>query len=121
MGNMYSHTTFETNKYDKETNTICFNMDIFENNILSIFYKIILKIENIFDVKCKTFMNDHFTTIIHTHFEIQNCLLEIKLTKQDKIYSHGFVQIRLKLFAQKYNIINKNKFYELCSQVSTLC
>lgn len=112
MGIIYSHKHFELNK---EAYTLCFNADIFENDTSKIFYKIISNIEFLFNVKYNHKYNDNFFNNIHTHFEINNCLFEIKLSKEEKIYSLGYVKTRLKLFTQKNDTISKEKFHKLCS------
>ena len=48
MGIIYSHKHFESNK---EADTLCFNIDIFENDTSKIFYKIISNIEKLFNTK----------------------------------------------------------------------
>ena len=112
MGIIYSHNNFELNE---EADTLCFNADIFESDTSKIFYKIISNIETLFNVKYNHKYNDNFLNNIHTHFEINNCLFEIKLSKEEKIYSLGYVKTRLKLFTQKNDTISKEKFYNLCS------
>lgn len=115
MGIVYSHNKFE---FNEETDTLCFNIDIFKNDTSKIFYKIITNIELIFNVKCYHKYNGNYLNNIHTHFEINNFLFEIKLTKEDKMYSLGYTKTRLKLFTQKNDTINKNKFYKLCHNIN---
>lgn len=112
MGKIYSHNIFV---FDEEPETLCFNIDIFENDTSKIFYKIISNIELLYNakVKIKLFDEDNFKDI-HTHFEIRNCLFEVKLNKEEKIYSLGYVKTRLKLFTQKNDTISKEKFRKLC-------
>ncbi len=115
MGIIYSHNNFELNE---EADTFCLNLDIFENDTSKIFYKIISNIEKLFYVKCNYKYIDNFLNNIHTHFEINNCLFEIRLIKEEKIYSLGYVKTRIKLFTQKNDTISKEKFHKLCSFIS---
>lgn len=103
---------------DKQTDTLCFNIEILENDISILFYKIISNIENLFDVNLRT--NISFTNKIHTNFKFKNCLIEIKITKQEKVYSLGYTQIRLKIFTQKQDIDTKEKFGKLCTHIPKL-
>lgn len=112
MGIIYSHNNFKLNK---EADTLCFNADIFENDTSKLFHKIISNIENLFNVKYNHKFNDNLLNDIHIHFEINNCLFEIKLNKEEKIYSLGYVKTRVKLFTQTNDTISKEKFYNLCS------
>lgn len=114
MGIIYSHNNFELNK---ETDTLCFNIDIFKIDTSKIFCKIISNIEDLFNVKYNYQYINKFVNSIHTHFNINNCLFEIKLTKEEKIYSLGYTKIRLKLFTKKNDTINKEKFYNLCHHI----
>jgi hypothetical protein len=114
MGIIYSHNNFELNE---EADTLCFNADIFESDTSKIFYKIISNIENLFNTKCNNKYNINFLNNIHIHFEINNCLFEIKLSKEEKMYSLGYVKTRIKLFTQKNDTINKEKFYNLCHHI----
>lgn len=114
MGIIYSQKIIKSNE---ETDTLCFNMDSYLNDITSVFYDIILKIEYIYKVKLNTYLLNQNTNLIHTHFEIKNCLFEIKLLKQEKVYSLGYIQIRLKMFTQPNDFENKKKFNNLCSQM----
>ena len=112
---IYSHNNFD---FNEEADTLCFNADIFENDTSKIFYKIISNIEFLFNVKYNHKYNDNFLNNIHTHFEINNCLFEIKLSKEDKMYSLGYTKIRIKLFTQKNDTVSKKKFHKL---VKCLC
>jgi hypothetical protein len=114
MGIIYSHNNFELNE---EADTFCFNADIFESDTSKLFYKIISNIENLFNAKCNNKNNIIFLNNIHIHihFEINNCLFEIRLIKEEKIYSLGYVKTRIKLFTQKNDTISKEKFHKLCS------
>lgn len=116
MGIIYSHNNFELNE---EADTLCFNADIFESDTSKLFYKIISNIENLFNVKCNNKNNIIFfnNIHIHIHFEINNCLFEIRLIKEEKIYSLGYVKTRIKLFTQKNDTISKEKFYNLCHHI----
>ena len=115
MGIIYSHNNFELNK---EADTLCFNMDIFENDTSKIFYKIISNIEFLFNVKLNLkFLDKNSTANIHTHFVTENCLFEIKLNKENKIYSLGYTKTRVKLFTQKNDTISKEKFHKLCHHI----
>ena len=115
MGIIYSHKHFESNQ---EAETLCFNIDIFENDTSKIFYKIISNIEKLFYVKLNLKLLDKNSTAnIHTHFVIENCLFEIKLNKENKIYSLGYTKSRIKLFTQKNDTINKEKFHKLCYHI----
>jgi hypothetical protein len=113
MGIIYSHNNFELND---ESDTLSFNIDILENDTSRLFYKIISNIENLFNVRINIELLDKKKKgDIHMHFEINNCLLEIKLSKKEKIYSLGYTKTRLKIFTQKYDTINKKNFHKLCS------
>lgn len=112
MGIIYSHNNFKLNE---EADTLCFNIDIFENDTSKIFYKIISNVENLFNVKCNHKYNINLLNNFHTHFKIQNCLFEIELIKENKLYSFGYTKTRIKLFTQRNDTINKEKFYKLCS------
>ena len=115
MGIIYSHDNFELNE---EADTLCFNIDIFENDTSKIFYKIISNVENLFNVKCNHKYNINLLNNFHTHFKIQNCLFEIELIKENKLYSFGYTKTRIKLFTQRNDTINKEKFYKLCHHIS---
>lgn len=112
--------TYSQNNYTdiKDVDTLCFNMVTIENNILDIFYKIISKINKLYNVDVDTNIIKNIEKsdkILHVHFEINNVLFEIKLAKEEKLYSLGLVQIKLKIFTQKKDKINKAIFNKLCS------
>jgi hypothetical protein len=115
MGIIYSHKKFEV---DEVADTLCFTIDIFENDTLKLFYKIISKIETLFKIKYNHQNNYKFINNIHTHFQINNSLFEIKLIKEEKMYSLGYIKSIIKLFTQKNDTINKEKFYKLCHHIS---
>ena len=121
MGIIYSHNNFKLNE---ETDTLCFNIDIFENDTSKIFYKIISNIEILFNVKINIDLLDYKNKNknknkrdIHIHFEIHKSLIEIKLIKEYKMYSLGYVKTRLKLFTQKNDTISKENFRKLCHHI----
>lgn len=114
MGIIYSHNNF---KFNEEADTLCFNTDIFESDTSKIFYKIISNIEILFNVKYKHKHNINFFYNIHIHFKINNCSFEVKLIKEEKMNSLGYVKTRIKLFTQKNDTINKEKFYKLCHHI----
>lgn len=118
MGITYSHINFESNV---EADTLCFNIDIFENDTSKLFYTIISNIEKLFNVKYNYHQhNNNFLNNIHTHFEIHNCLFEIKLIKEYKLYSLGYTKTMVKLFTKQKDTINKEKFYKLCYFIGIL-
>lgn len=115
MGIINSHNNLASNE---EPDTLCFNIDIFQNDTSKLFYKIISNMQNLFNVNIKIgLLETKSTRNIHSHFEIHNCLFEIKLIKVDKLYSLGYIKTTVKLFTQKNNTINKEKFYKLCSYI----
>lgn len=111
---IYSHNNFD---FNEEADTLCFNIDTFENDTSKIFYKIISNIEFLFNVKYNHKYNYNLLNNIHTHFEINNCLFEIKLSKEDKMYSLGYTKIRIKLFTQKNDTVSKKNFHKLCHHI----
>ena len=117
MGIIYSYNNFKLNE---EADTLCFNIDIFENDTSKIFYKIISNLEILFNVKINIDLLDNKNKNkrdIHIHFEIHKSLIEIKLIKEYKMYSLGYVKTRLKLFTQKNDTISKENFRKLCHHI----
>lgn len=115
MGIIYSHNNFKLNE---ESDTLCFNADIFENDTSKIFYKIISNLEILFNVKINIDLLDNKNKRdIYIHFEIHKSLIEIKLIKEDKMYSLGYVKTMLKLFTQKNDTISKENFRKLCHHI----
>ena len=127
MGISYSQNYY---KNIKEVDTLCFNMNVYENDLSKLFYNIVSIIKTHFDVDSKVLcdeklinnytntknnINKNNNNCLHIHFEFQNILFEIKLVKEEKIYSLGFIQVKLKIFTQKNDKENKDKFYKFCS------
>ena len=130
MGISYSQNYY---KNIKEVDTLCFNMNVYENDLSKLFYNIVSIIQTHFDIDSKILCdekllnnytnttnnnynnNNNNNNCLHIHFEFQNILFEIKLVKEEKIYSLGFIQVKLKIFTQKNDKENKDKFNNFCS------
>ena len=114
MGINYSIDNFNSME---DVDTLCFNMDVFENNIVEIFYKIIFAIENTFIIKLNGLeKNKKLLNNLHVHYEINNTLIEIKLSKKEINYSLGYIKLKLKIFTQTNDKENKDKFNKLCCE-----
>ena len=119
MGINYSIDNFNSME---DVDTLCFNMDVFENNIVEIFYKIIFAIENTFIIKLNGLKknglekNKKLLNNLHVHYKINNTLIEIKLSKKDISYSLGYIKLKLKIFTQTNDKENKDKFNKLCCE-----
>lgn len=114
MEKKFSYDDFTSKK---DVDTICFNMNIFESNIEYTFLCIISKIESIFHVKIsKNNFKCDFQNMLHIHYEIDNIIFEIKLNNQKKIDHKENIQMKLKIFTQKNDEINKDRFNNLCHE-----
>lgn len=126
MTTSYSHKKY---KNATDIDTLCFNMNVYENDLSKLFYNIISNIRTNFDVDITLFNKNkylknytninHNNNILHVHFEYKNILFEFKLVRQEKIYSLGYIQVKLKIFIQKNDNTNKDIFYKFCSDCVT--
>lgn len=101
--------------YNPKGDTLCFSIDLFKNDIMEIFCKIISQIEIYFGVALekKVKANDVKDGILHLHYKIEDILLEIKLIRKEILYSISKIKLNLKGFS--YNDKHfKTKFKELC-------
>lgn len=105
-----------TNSINSKINTLCYSINIFENDNLNIFTKIIDKTEEIFSSTLnKNIKYNNTDNKIHLHYEINNILFEIKLIKKyDSLIHKDFIQCKLKIFTQENDNLSKITFNKLC-------
>lgn len=101
--------------YNPKGDTLCFSIDLFKNDIMEIFCKIISQIEIYFGVALEKNVKatDVKDGILHLHYKIEDVLLEIKLIKKEILYSIGKIKLNLKGFSYNDKQFNTS-FKELC-------
>jgi hypothetical protein len=117
MGMNYSQINNDNNKDDNNKNeidTLCISLDVYEKGIKELFYKLISKIEQIFNINLNetTGHNRIINNELSANYKTNNILLELKLVK---LGGMGYTQIKIKMLVHEDDKVNKDKFDELCT------